>query len=163
MVIPHDVIIGALSGTAFALIVQYALYRYRIRRAARRFGRDLANLRRHLAASLQSLDFDVSKPVYFFAARLRYCKFGEGNSAFGDLEWLIRRRDAARILPRLIALRNYNIFMEEIAARADTLDHAARLEAIAEARVNIEILQRKLDELGEDGLPDASLFSPGRR
>ena len=60
-------------------------------------------------------------PKYLIAARLKYCKFLDGMRSIEQLEWLTQRRDSDRILPTLLAIRNSDTFMDEIAHRIDTM------------------------------------------
>ena len=143
-------ILAAMIGAAASLLSQYFLFRYRLFKSAKRFNRDMANLTRHIQASLNSLDIDAERPRYFISARIRFCKFLDGVSSLDDLEWLTRRKDSDRILPTLLAIRNSDTFLEEIASRIEKMSSDEISLAIADAKLNLEFLQKTVERLGYD-------------
>ena len=110
-------LVGAAFGTLATILVQYITHRYRLFMSFKRFKHDLRNLDRHIHASIESLNVPDGSPNYLIAARLRFCQFMDGMRSIEQLEWLTQRRDSARILPTLLAIRNSDSFLEEIANR----------------------------------------------
>lgn len=148
-----------IIGAAASLITQYILYRYRLFTSAKRFKRDMSNLVRHIEASLNSLDLSVDRPKYLLAARVRFCKFLDGVSSLDDLEWLTRRRDSNRILPTLLAIRNSDTFLEEIALRIEDMNENELSEAIEDAKLNLEFLRKTVERLGYDGATQDEVYT----
>ena len=148
-------IISAVIGATSTLVSQYILYRYRLYSSGRKFRKDIKNLLRHLSASLISLEISPDEPKYFLAARLRFCKFLDGVSSITDLEWLTKRRDSTRIIPTILAIRNSDIFLEEIALRIEHMNVEQTLQAIEDAKTNLRFLQLAVSKLGyEEGGED---------
>jgi len=139
---------GAAFGTVTTILVQFATFRYRIFMSFKRFKHDLRNLDRHIHASVESLDIAADSPRYLIAARFRFCKFLDGMRSIEQLEWLTQRRDSDRILPTLLAIRNSDIFMEEIASRVDDMTEAEITQALKQGQINMAFLHKAAEQLG---------------
>lgn len=163
-VIPREVqfaTLGTCFGVVVSLLVQWALYQYWIWMAIRRFRRDIDNLRRHIRASLRSLEGIEPRPRYFIAARLRFCSFLDGMASMQDLDWLTRSHASRRILPTLFAIRNSDIFVGEIAARVDAMSEVELADALQEAKRNLQILETGVARLGFATLPTDPVLGDG--
>ena len=114
----------------------------------KRFKNDLTNLDRHIDASINSLKIPADSPRYLLAARLRFCKFMDGMRSIEQLEWLTQRRDSDRILPTLLAIRNSDTFMEEIASRVDAMTREEVTEALQQGQTNMVFLRKVAAKLG---------------
>ncbi|MEM9970651.1 MAG: hypothetical protein AAF762_06085 [Pseudomonadota bacterium] len=141
-------LLGAIAGTAATILVQYFVHRRRLFMAYKRFRHDIRNLDRHVSASISSLDIDASAPRYLIAARLRFCKFMDGMRSIDQLEWLTQRKDSDRSLPTLLAIRNSDTFLEEIAKRIDAMSEPELSAALDEARTNMRFLGKVSTKLG---------------
>lgn len=139
---------GASFGTLATILVQYFTHRYRLFMSFKRFKHDLRNLDRHIHASIRSLDVPDGSPKYLIAARLKYCKFLDGMRSIEQLEWLTQRRDSDRILPTLLAIRNSDTFMDEIAHRIDTMNEVQITEALRQGKINMTFLHKAVEKLG---------------
>ena len=141
-------LVGAAFGTLATILVQYITHRYRLFMSFKRFKHDLRNLDRHIHASIESLNVPDGSPNYLIAARLRFCQFMEGMRSIELLEWLTQRRDSDRILPTLLAIRNSDTFLEEIANRIDDMTEEEIVEALRQARINMSFLLNAAEKLG---------------
>ncbi|MEO1538055.1 MAG: hypothetical protein AAFR73_10015 [Pseudomonadota bacterium] len=141
-------LLGAIAGTFATIIIQYIVHRRRLFMAYKRFRHDIRNLDRHVSASLSSLQIDPGAPRYLVAARLRFCKFMDGMRSIEQLEWLTQRKDSDRILPTLLAIRNSDTFMEEVACRVDGMSQEELAKALEEARTNMRFLGKVSTKLG---------------
>lgn len=113
--------------------------------STRRYRKEILNLKRHIASSLNSLEVDPAAARYFIAARLRYCKYIEGMEVIRSFGWPVDVRGAERILPLLNAIRNSDTFLEEVASRVDGMTVEETSVAIHEAQVNLRILDAIID------------------
>jgi hypothetical protein len=138
---------SATVGALVSGLVQWITHLRRKARAARALRMDLGMIYRHIEASLRSLDLPPDSPRYLIAARLRYAMFERSPLSPSQLEFITMtgQRDKAKII--LTLLRNADIFMEEVAARADAMDPAMLKAALAEARQNLSSLADFLDAL----------------
>lgn len=150
---------GVIIGASASIVTQYFIYRYRLFTSAKRFRRDMANLMRHIEASMNSLDLSVDRPKYLLAARIRFCKFLDGVSSLDDLDWLTRRRDSNRILPTLLAIRNSDIFLEEVALRIEDMNDEELAEALNDAKLNLEFLRKTVERLGYSTVADDLVYT----
>jgi hypothetical protein len=141
-------LVGAAFGTLATVLVQYVTHRYRLFMSFKRFKHDLRNLDRHIHASIDSLNIPDGSPRYLIAARLRFCKFMDGMRSIEQLEWLTQRRDSDRILPTLLAIRNSDTFMEEIASRIDDMTDEEVSEALHQGQINMTFLHKAAENLG---------------
>ncbi|MCB4380132.1 hypothetical protein [uncultured Tateyamaria sp.] len=141
-------LVGAAFGTLATILVQYITHRYRLFMSFKRFKHDLRNLDRHIHASIESLNVPDGSPRYLIAARLRFCKFMDGMRSIEQLEWLTQRRDSDRILPTLLAIRNSDTFMEEIARRIDSMTDDEVDEALRQGQINMSFLHKAAEKLG---------------
>lgn len=141
-------IVGAAFGTFSTLLIQFLVYRYRLFMSFKCFVRDLDNLDRHVTASIKSLTISESSPRYLIAARMRFCKFMDGMRSIDQLEWLTQRRDSDKILPTLLAIRNSDTFMEELATRVDDMSEAQLAAALEDGRLNMRFLHQAILKLG---------------
>ena len=142
-------IVGAIVGTLASVLIQVVVYEMRNRRSAKKFSYRIADLNRHIEASLKSLELDASSPSYFIVARLRFCKVPDGTPSFDEMEWLRGLSNWRKIVPLLTSIRNSDIFIEEVASRVDSMTTDQITEAISEAKINLVFLQKSIKGLGD--------------
>lgn len=157
--------IGAVFGALVSILVQAGARWLRIQRARRALQVDLGLLLRHIDASLKSLELAANSPGYILAARLRYARIEELLLTTDRLEMIeaLKEHERARLL--IVAVRNSDILLDEIAGRIADLPEAERARALEDGRLNLRILRETIAHLALDGVavvPQTSVGLAGK-
>lgn len=135
--------VGAALGAGFTVLFQLFDWLLRHARSKRFLTLSLGLLNRHILASQKSLALTAAdQPIYVQVARVRFCKSNsallpEDMNRFGLIS---RNNERVRIL--LSAVRNSDIFLEEIADHLGAMTFEGRARALSDASENMLILGR---------------------
>lgn len=109
-----------------------------------RLANTIRDLRRHLKASKKSVKEISDSPVYKVAARIKYCMYLEDSMISQDRLRILKKRSYIGF-ELLFRIRNYDIFLEEVANRVDLMSKKDLVKALGEVEENIIFLEKYLD------------------
>jgi hypothetical protein len=128
---------GVIATFCLALLTKY--------RTRQRFDEAIIELKRHIDASMDSIDqITPDHPIYFVSARILYCQFLSDVDGL-RVDWLPSKKVRLAHTRLLLSIRNSDIFVNEIAKRVDAMSREELVKSLEEVKVNLQILSEAVE------------------